>query len=489
MKLAEMGAGQLKDLLATNKTSCREIMTSVLDEIDRREPDVQAYITLRDPGELLAEAEAVDVRRKRGEAVGPLAGLPIGIKDCLCTKGLITTCASRILEHFEPPYDATVVRKVREADGIVVGKTNMDEFAMGSSTENSAYKVTHNPHDLERVPGGTSGGSAAAVAANECIMALGSDTGGSVRQPASFCGVVGMKPTYGRVSRYGLVAYGSSLDQVGVLTKSMYDAALMMSVIAGHDRQDSTSLPADVPDYFAAMRSQAKYRIGVPHEYFAEGLDPEVRSTVENAIETLRLDGYEVVPINLPYTEYAVPTYYIIACAEASANLARYDGVRYGYRADGYKDVKEMYHLSRTQGFGAEVRRRIMLGTYVLSAGYYDAYYLKAQQVRTLIRRDFEKAFETCDIIMHPEAPTPAFKIGEHSDDPLAMYLGDIYSVIANLVGIPAISVPCGKTKNGLPIGVQLAAKPLAEPTIFTAAQRLETLMHESGAWRLASIG
>ncbi|HOV72538.1 MAG TPA: Asp-tRNA(Asn)/Glu-tRNA(Gln) amidotransferase subunit GatA [Candidatus Hydrogenedentes bacterium] len=486
MKLAEMSAGQLKSLLAMEQTSCREIMTAVLDEIDRREPDVQAYITIRDRNELLAEAEAVDVRRKRGEPVGPLAGLPIGVKDCLCTEGLATTCASHILEHFEPPYDATVVRKIREADGIIVGKTNMDEFAMGSSTENSAYKVTHNPHDLERVPGGTSGGSAAAVAAHECVMALGTDTGGSVRQPGSFCGVVGMKPTYGRVSRYGLVAYGSSLDQVGVLTKNIHDAALLMSVIAGHDPKDSTSLPVDVPDYLAATADGTKCRIGVPHEYFAEGLDAEVRARVENAIESLRQDGYEVVPIHLPHTEYAVPTYYIIACAEASANLARYDGVRYGYRADGCKDVKEMYHLSRTKGFGAEVSRRIMLGTYVLSAGYYDAYYLKAQKVRTLLRRDFEKAFETCDIIMHPEAPTPAFKIGEHTDDPLAMYLGDIYSVIANLVGIPAVSVPCGWTKNGLPIGVQLAAKPLAEPTIFAAAQRLETLLHESGAWRLA---
>jgi aspartyl-tRNA(Asn)/glutamyl-tRNA(Gln) amidotransferase subunit A len=476
-----MTAGRLKQLLANGETSCREIMESVLDQIDRVEADVQAYLHVRDRGELLGEAEAMDQRRLRREPLGLLNGLPVAIKDCLCTKDMKTTCASRILENFQPPYDATAVRKVREADGILIGKTNMDEFAMGSSTENSAYKVTHNPHDLERVPGGTSGGSAAAVAAHECILALGTDTGGSVRQPAAFCGVVGLKPTYGRVSRYGLVAYGSSLDQVGVLTKDMDDAVLLLSVIAGHDPLDSTSINAEVPDYRKAVEEPRKWRIGVPHEYFAEGLDGEVRAGVENAIDLLRRDGHAIVPITLPHTEYAVPCYYIIACAEASANLARFDGVRYGFRAPGAVDVRDMYEKSRTRGFGAEVRRRIILGTYVLSSGYYDAYYLKAQKVRTLIRRDFQAAFETCDILIHPEAPTPAFKIGEHTDNPLEMYLGDIYSVIANLVGIPAVSIPCGWTKTRLPIGVQLAAQPLAEPALLAAAHRLELLLTKPG--------
>ena len=488
MKLAEMTAWALKELLAANKTSCREIMESVLGEIDAREASVQAYITLRDRDALLKEADVADEQRKKGGSVGALHGIPIAVKDCIATEGLRTTCASRILENFIPPYDATVTRRLREAGAIILGKTNMDEFAMGSSTENSAYTVTHNPHDLERVPGGTSGGSAAAVAANECILALGTDTGGSVRQPASFCGVVGIKPTYGRVSRYGLVAYGSSLDQVGVLAKDVRDTALALQVIAGYDAKDSTCIDVEVPDYHAALSAGIKPRIGVPSEYFAEGLDVEVRDSVQNAIELLRQDGHEVVPINLPHTEYAVPVYYIIACAEASANLARYDGVRYGFRAKDCNDVKDLFVKSRTEGFGAEVRRRIILGTYVLSTGYYDAYYLKAQKVRTLMRRDFQSAFEQCDIIMHPVAPTPAYKIGEHTDDPLAMYLGDIYSVTANLVGIPGINVPCGWTKNKLPIGVQLSTKPLGEPALLTAAQRLETLLNDTKAWAIPGV-
>ena len=475
MELAAKTAWQLKKLLSTGETSCVEIMRAVLEQIRKRESSVQAFITLREESDLILEADQVDQRRKRGEKVGALAGLPVAVKDNICTKGLRTTCASKMLSSFVPPYDATVIRRVREADGIIIGKTNMDEFAMGSSTENSAMQITHNPHDLERVPGGTSGGSAAAVAANETILAIGSDTGGSVRQPASFCGVVGFKPTYGRVSRYGLVAYGSSLDQIGPVTKDVADAALLFSVIAGHDPLDSTSLTDVVPD-FAARSSIGKFRIGIPQEYFGPGLDPEVRACVEGALRLLEEQGHSIVPVSLPHTEYAVPAYYIIACAEASANLARYDGVRYGFRAQPCDDVLDMYSRTRAQGFGSEVKRRIILGTYVLSSGYYDAYYLRAQKVRTLIRNDFKAAFEKCDVIAHPVAPTPAFKIGEKTEDPLAMYLGDIYSVTANLAGLPAISIPCGKNSGGLPVGVQLTAATLNEESLLLTSQMIEAL-------------
>jgi len=483
MKLAEMTAGRLKELLAADETSCREIMASVLDEIDAREPDVQAYVHLRDRDELLAEAGAVDQRRRAGDTVGALAGLPVAVKDCICTKGTLTTCASKILANFVPPYDATVVEKIRQADGIIVGKTNMDEFAMGSSTENSGVKVTHNPHDLECVPGGSSGGSAAAVAAHECILAVGTDTGGSIRQPASFCGVVGLKPTYGRVSRYGLVAFGSSLDQIGPLTKDVKDAVLLLSVLAGHDPRDSTSIDGPVPDYGAPLGSNGPWRIGVPKEYFVEGMDAEVRASVEQAIDLMRADGHEIIDTSLPHTEYAIPTYYIIACAEASANLARFEGVRYGVRAEGCADYKDMFTKTRTQGFGPEVQRRIMLGTYVLSSGYYDAYYSKGQRVRTLLRADYDAAFESCDLVMHPVTPTAAFKIGENIDDPLAMYLSDIFTVTANMAGIPAVSVPCGRTRDGRPTGVQLATKPLGEAPLMAAAHRLEALLAEAGVW------
>ncbi len=474
MKLAEMRATQLKDLLDKGETFCVEIMRSVLEQIREREQSVQAFITLRDESDLILDADRVDQRRKRGEQVGPLAGLPVAVKDNICTKGLRTTCASKMLADFIPPYDATVICRVREADGIILGKTNMDEFAMGSSTENSAFKVTRNPHDLDRVPGGTSGGSAAAVAAHETILAIGSDTGGSVRQPASFCGVVGFKPTYGRVSRYGLVAYGSSLDQIGPVTKDVADAALLYSVIAGHDPLDSTSLPDSAADSTSPSSSGA-LRIGVPQEYFGPGLDPEVRACVENALKLLEKDGHTIVSISLPHTEYAVATYYIVATAEASANLARYDGVRYGFRAQPCDDVLDMYARTRAQGFGSEVKRRIILGTYVLSSGYYDAYYLRAQKVRTLIRNDFKAAFEKCDVIAHPVAPTPAFKIGEKIDDPLAMYLGDIYSVTANLAGLPAISTPCGTASNGLPVGIQFTADTIQDSILLMAARAMET--------------
>jgi len=476
MKLAEMTATQLKDCLDKGETSCVEIMNSVLEQIRQREPSVQAFITLRDESDLILDADRIDQRRKRGEKIGALAGLPVAVKDNICTKGLRTTCASKMLADFIPPYDATVIRRVHEADGIILGKTNLDEFAMGSSTENSAMKTTRNPHDLERVPGGTSGGSAAAVAANETILAIGSDTGGSVRQPASFCGVVGFKSTYGRVSRYGLVAYGSSLDQIGPVTKDVADAALLYSVMAGHDSLDSTSLTDAVPDCVPRLPFD-KFRIGIPKEYFGPGLDPEVRACVENALRLLEEQGHSIVPVSLPHTEYAVPAYYIIACAEASANLARFDGVRYGFRAQPCDDVLDMYINTREQGFGTEVKRRIILGTYVLSSGYYDAYYLRAQKVRTLIRNDFKTAFEKCDVIAHPVAPTTAFKIGEKTDDPLAMYLGDIYSVTANLAGLPAISVPCGKNSNGLPVGIQLLASTMSEEILFSLAANAEMVL------------
>ncbi|GAB4325645.1 MAG: Asp-tRNA(Asn)/Glu-tRNA(Gln) amidotransferase subunit GatA [Candidatus Sumerlaeia bacterium] len=483
MEWIDHAAWELRDALLRGETSCVEIMRAALARIAERELQVGAFITLRPEDQLLAEAEAVDRRRRAGDRIGPLAGLPIAVKDNICTKGLLTTCASKILGNFVPPYDATVIEKIRAADGIIVGKTNCDEFAMGSSTENSAMKTTRHPLCPERVPGGSSGGSAAALAAGMVPLALGSDTGGSIRQPASFCGVTGLKPTYGRVSRYGLVAYGSSLDQIGPMARSVEDVALLLGVIAGHDERDSTSLAAPVPDYLAHLQAAPKdgrgaaLRFGVPREYFGEGLDAQVREAVVGLLERLRDEGHDVRDVSLPHTPYAVPTYYIIACAEASSNLARYDGAHYGYRCDGAEDIVEMFSRSRSEGFGAEVKRRIMLGTYVLSAGYYDAYYRKAAQVRTLIAGDFERAFADCDVILHPVAPTPAFRIGEKTSDPLAMYLGDIYSVTANLAGLPAISVPCGRTREGgLPVGVQLAARHLDEPVLLRAARIIEAM-------------
>jgi len=482
MTLAERSATELIGRLERGETSCAEIMKSALEGIERNEPRVRAFLHVRDAGTLLAEAAAVDARRARGEKIGALAGLPVAVKDNICAMGAPTTCASRMLADFHPPYDATVIRRLKDADGILLGKTNMDEFAMGSTTENSAMQVTRNPHDPGRVPGGTSGGSAAAVAAGETVLALGSDTGGSIRQPASFCGVVGMKPTYGRVSRYGLVAYGSSLDQIGPMGRTVADAALLLSVIAAHDPMDSTSIPAPEVDYAAALAADggAAPRVGVPREYFGEGLDPEVRAAVESAIAKLEASGCEILPLSLPHTEYAVACYYIIACSEASSNLARYDGVHYGFRAQGCENIIDLYKRTRTEGFGAEVKRRILLGTYTLSSGFYDAYYLKASRVRALIARDFAEAFQRCDVILSPVAPTPAYRIGEKVDDPLSMYLGDIYSVTANLVGLPAISVPCGKTAAGLPIGAQLTAPHMEETRLLRAAARLEALLARS---------
>ena len=472
-KLAEMTATSLKGLLDRRETSCVEIMQSVLGEIRARESDVHAFITVRDEADLLADAVAIDARRARGEKVGALAGLPVAVKDSIVTKGLRTTSGSKMLENFVPPYDATAVRKVRDADGIILGKTNCDEFCMGSSTENSAYGSTRNPHDLTRVPGGTSGGSAAAVAAHMTILALGSDTGGSVRQPASFCGVVGIKPTYGRVSRFGLIAYGSSLDQIGPIAKSVEDAALLLSVISGHDPNDSTSLKLESTPASVSPNTR-KLRIGLPSEYFGPGLSDEVRAVIDARLQRLEREGHTLVPIHLPHTEYAIPTYYLIACAEASANLSRFDGVRYGHRSTGADGLLDTYNRTRSEGFGEEVKRRIILGTYVLSAGYYDAYYLRAQKTRTLIRRDFEEAFKVCDVIASAVAPTTAYKLGEKTDDPLAMYLGDIFSVTANLSGLPATSVPCGLSSAGLPVGIQLTASANGEDSLLATSAMLE---------------
>ena len=405
----------------------------------------------------------------------PLGGVPVGIKDVMVTRGIRTTAGSKILGNYVPPYDCTAVARLESAGAVILGKLNCDEFAMGSSNENSAWKPVHNPRDLTRVPGGSSGGSAAAVAADMAVAALGSDTGGSIRQPASFCGVVGLMPTYGRVSRYGLIAFASSLDHIGPLTKTVKDAAIVLRTIAGRDPMDSTSAEVPVPDYVADLEKPVRgLKIGVAKEYLGEGLDGEVRKAIEAAIQKLANQGCEIVEVSLPHTKYAIPTYYIVATAEASSNLARFDGVRYGYRAKDARTLSEMYRRSRDQGFGAEVKRRIMLGTYALSAGYYDAYYLKAQRVRTLLARDFEEAFKKVDAIVAPVSPTAAFKLGEKVDDPLAMYLADIYTVTADLAGIPGISVPCGETKTKLPIGLQILGRHFDESTILRVAQASE---------------
>ena len=449
-----------------------ELTQAVLARIQAVEDQIQAYLRVT-AEQALAQAEEADRRRQQGERA-PLLGIPLAIKDVLVTEGVETTCGSKILQGFIPPYTATAVARLEEAGAILLGKTNTDEFAMGSSTENSAYQTTRNPWDLERVPGGSSGGSAAAVAAGEALGALGTDTGGSVRQPAALCGVVGLKPSYGRVSRYGLVAYGSSLDQIGPITQDVRDAALLLNVIAGHDPLDGTSLPEPVPDYTAALTGEVKgLRIGLPEEYFVAGIQPEVEAAVRAAVGHLESLGAEVLPISLPNTDKALPVYYLIAPAEASANLARYDGIRFGYSA-GAENLFDNYRLTRGQGFGPEVKRRIMLGTYALSAGYYDAYYLKAQQVRTLIREDFQRAFQQVDVIAAPTSPTTAFRIGEKIDDPLAMILTDIFTTSANLAGICAISVPCGFDSQGLPIGLQLLGPALGEEAILRVAHAYE---------------
>lgn len=464
----------LRSSIAQRETTATAVAERFYTAIAEQNDAVGAYLTLCKE-RALGKAAQIDDLASKGLPLPPLAGVPVGIKDVMVTQGIRSTAGSKILENYIPPYDCTAVSRLERAGAVVLGKTNCDEFAMGSSNENSAYRPVRNPRDLSRVPGGSSGGSAAAVAAGMAAAALGSDTGGSIRQPASFCGVVGLMPTYGRVSRYGLIAFASSLDHIGPLTNTVKDAALILQTIAGRDAMDATSADLPVPDYIAELDGPVEgMRLGIAKEYFGEGLDREVRSAVENAIQKLATLGCEVVPVSLPHTEYAIPTYYLVATAEASANLARFDGVRYGHRAANVRSLSDMYRQSRDEGFGTEVKRRIILGTYALSAGYYDAYYLKAQRVRTLLTRDFEEAFKQVDAIITPTSPTPAFKLGEKTDDPLAMYLADIYTVTADLVGIPGISVPCGTTKDGLPIGMQILGRHFDEATILRLARAYE---------------
>ncbi len=475
MKLYELTFSQIRAGLFEGDFSSRELAESVLDRVERVEPAVSAFVTVRDRGEILAEAAVADERRAAGKRQGALCGVPVAVKDNISTRGLATTCGSRMLESYVPPYDATAVSRLRDAGAILVGKTNMDEFAMGSSNENSAFCATRNPWDAGRVPGGSSGGSAAAVAAGEVPLALGSDTGGSVRQPAGFCGVVGVKPTYGRVSRYGLVAFASSLDQIGTMSRDVEGAAALLEAIAGEDPRDSTTAAEPVPRLLWDAGVDLKgLAVGVPDEYFSDGLDPSVAEKVRAAVEIIRSLGASVETISIPHLKFGIAAYYLVADAEASANLARYDGVRYGHRSDHAEDLDALYWMSRSEGFGAEVKRRIMLGTYALSAGYYDRYYLKAQKVRTLLARDFEKAFESVDVLVAPTSPTTAFALGERVHDPVSMYLSDVYTVPVNLAGLPALSVPCGFSASGLPVGLQIVVDKFREPVMFRVARAYE---------------
>ena len=473
MSLATLTVHEAGDKLRKREITSLELTEAVLQRIAATDDRIHAYLTLDHEG-ARDQARRADARLPANDADSPLLGIPIALKDNFLTQGLRTTAASKLLGEFVPPYDATAVQRLRQAGAVIVGKTNLDEFAMGSSVENSAFLETRNPWNLERIPGGSSGGSAAAVAADQCIADLGTDTGGSIPQPAACCGIVGLKPTYGRISRYGIIAFASSMDQVGPMTKDVRDSALLLQVLAGHDPADSTSAHRPVPSYTSALLGEIKgLRIGVPREYFVSGMQAEVEKAVRRAIDELKNQGAVVEEISLPHTEYAVAVYYIIATAEASSNLARYDGMRYGYRADA-KDLTETYMITRDEGFGAEVKRRIMLGTYALSAGYYDAYYSKAQRVRTLIQRDFAEAFRRCDVIVTPTAPTTAFRIGEKIRDPLQMYLSDIYTISTNLAGLPALSLPCGLDSEGMPIGMQIIGKHFDEPTLLRAAHHYE---------------
>jgi aspartyl-tRNA(Asn)/glutamyl-tRNA(Gln) amidotransferase subunit A len=473
MNIRALTVFEAHEQLRKREFSSVELTEAILQRIDETDEKVHAYITLcRDSA--LEQAKAADRRLIQETSIDPFLGIPIAIKDNFLTHGVRTTCASEILGNFVPPYDSTVVFRLRSAGSVFAGKTNLDEFAMGSSTENSAFVSTRNPWSLERVPGGSSGGSAAAVAADQCLAALGTDTGGSIRQPAAYCGIVGLKPTYGRVSRYGIIAFASSMDQVGSLTKNVRDCALMLEAIAGYDPADSTSVKLSVPRYSGALTGDIKgLRVGVPKEYFVAGMQPEVEAAVRKGIHQLERSGASIEEISLPHTEYAVAVYYIVATAEASSNLARYDGMRFGHRARA-NDLMETFTQTREEGFGAEVKRRIMLGTYALSAGYYDAYYLKAQQVRALIKRDFDRAFEVCDVIVTPTAPTTAFRLGEKTGDPLQMYLSDIYTLSINLAGLPALSLPCGLDSDALPIGMQIIGKHFDEATVLRLAYAYE---------------
>ena len=474
MNLTGLTIDAARAAISQGKTSALALAEAFYAKIDSDDPKIGAYLILsKERG--LEKASEIDRLAKEDDKLPPLAGVPVAIKDVMVTKGVRTTAGSKILGNYVPPYDCTAVVRLEAAGAVVLGKLNCDEFAMGSSNENSAFKPVHNPRDLSRVPGGSSGGSAAAIAADMAVAALGSDTGGSIRQPASFCGLVGLKPTYGRVSRYGLIAFASSLDHIGPLTKTVKDAAIVLRTIAGRDPMDSTSAELPVPDYVAELDKPVKgLKIGVAKEYFGEGLEVETRSAIETAIQKFAAMGCEIVNVSLPHTKYAIPAYYLVATAEASSNLARFDGVRYGLRVKGARSLSDMYRRTRDEGFGAEVKRRIMLGTYALSAGYCDAYYLKAQRVRTLLTGDFEDAFKKVDLIVGPTCPTPAFKLGEKVDDPLAMYLADIYTVTANLAGIPGISIPVGKSKDNLPIGMQIFGKHFDESTILRAAHAYE---------------
>lgn len=469
-----MSATELVARLNRGEVTSVEVTLQSLQAIAGQDANIRAFLSTNADA-AIAQAKSIDEKRKAGQPVGKLAGLPIALKDNMCVTGVKTTCASRILENFVPPYDAGVVEKLKAADAVLIGKTNLDEFAMGSSTENSAFQVTRNPWNVEHTVGGSSGGSAAAVAARMVPWSLGSDTGGSIRQPAGFCGVVGMKPTYGRVSRYGLVAYASSLDQIGPFATDVASAALLLEIISGHDGRDSTSVDRPVPEYSQSVEQPLNgLRVGIAREHFVEGLDREVEAAIKQSLDVYRSLGAEVVELSLPHSKYAIATYYLIAASEASSNLARFDGVHYGHRAAKFDNLIDMYSASRGEGFGAEVKRRIMLGTYALSAGYYDAYYLKALKVRRLIRRDFDAAFERCDVLASPIASTPAFRLGELVNDPLAMYLSDIYTISANLAGIPGLSLPCGFSSTGLPIGLQLLAAPFEEEKLLRAARMFE---------------
>ena len=474
MEITELTVHELKEKLAKKEITVQEVTKAYVDRINDKEKDVGAFVTtLCD--EALEEAKNIQEKIDAGEIKGELAGIPIGIKDNMCTKGIKTTCSSKMLENFVSPYDATVVEKLKEQHMIDLGKLNMDEFAMGASTEYSEFHVTRNPWNLNTVPGGSSGGSAAAVAANLVPWALGSDTGGSIRQPAAFCGVVGLKPTYGLVSRYGLVAFASSLDQIGPITKDVEDAAMLLNVITGHDERDTTSENREKIDYTKCLKNDVKgLKIGVPKEFFGEGINEEVKAKLKEAIEKYKEMGAEVEEFSLDIANYALATYYIIACAEASSNLGRFDGIRYGYRTENFTNLKEIYKNSRSEGFGDEVKRRIILGTYVLSSGYYDAYYKKAQQVRTLVRKEFDKAFEKYDVLLTPTSPTVAFEIGTRSSNPLEMYLADICTVSINIAGLPGISVPCGVDSNGMPVGMQLIGNRFDEEKILNAAYTYE---------------